>query len=180
MHCTSVIGRETATFALAQNTQHSPCLFSGKEIEDKIHNCELNPSGITKTEVDAVFQTILGRCSQTWVDSLKAQDVVLEKAMEHSRAYEILVFLSQGMIAPSEMALYPYAHNFYLAGKVLCCLHHLSSTISCFTYNTCTASLGIQLQHACTYDIEVPLYWVADCMALTLHALLMWPLCLCA
>ena len=104
---------------LAQNTQHSLCLFSGKEIEDKIFHCGLNPSGVAKSEVEGVFRTILGCSSSTWVDSLKAKDFVLEKPQEHSQAYEILVFLSQGMVAPSEMALYPYAHNFYLAGKVL-------------------------------------------------------------
>ena len=72
---------------------------------NEILHCGLNPSGIAQTDVEEVFHTILGCCSQTLVDSLKDQDIVPENATELSQAYEMLVFLSQGMTSPSELAL---------------------------------------------------------------------------
>ena len=85
-----------------------------------------------KADVEEVFLATLGCHSQPWMDSLQAQDLVLETTAPQSSAYEMLVFLTDGMVALSEIGLYPYVFNYYLAGKVLYCLSYLSGTRSAY------------------------------------------------
>ena len=88
----------------------------------EIEKCGLHPSGVMKADVEEVYLATVECHSQPWIDSLQSQDFVLLTTASRSPAYEMLMFLTDGLVAQSEIGLYPYIFNFYLAGKVLYCL----------------------------------------------------------
>ena len=97
-------------------------------IKEQIENCTLHPSGIPKADVEEVFLAVFGCRSQAWMGALLCQELVPEQNAPESQAYGILLFLTDGMVAQSEIGLYPYVFTFYSAGAVLYCLSYLSST----------------------------------------------------
>ena len=111
---------------LVQSAQHPPsisdqlCLFVGQALQTKIRCCGLHPSNIANDEVEGVYLTTLGRRSLQWLRSLKAKRIMQDASDENQEAYDMLTYLTKGLVISSEMSLYPYVFNFYLVGKMSC------------------------------------------------------------
>ena len=60
--------------------------------------------------------------------------IVPEASVEKTQGYDTLTYLTKGLVISSEMSLYPYVFNFYLIGKMCCCLSYLSDTCAAYIY----------------------------------------------
>ena len=95
------------------------CLFTVKALKARIESCRLQPSGVSKGEVEGVYKTTLGQCSLAWLRALKPSDILLAQGASALEMYDALRIFSQGLVVCSEISLYPYVYNFYFAGKAM-------------------------------------------------------------
>ena len=99
----------------------SDVLFLGSTLQDLIKSCELQPSKVSTTEVDEVFQATVG-CGFL---SLKPERNDHTGNCPSFHTHNVLTQFWDGAMVEDEISIYPFFHTIYL-GKKFCCLRNLN------------------------------------------------------